>query len=330
MSKQRYQNLDHNTPDRGLADVLAWKLGRPSAAALAAVSRENDPGYIVPYRQGLTSAERLTLDQPAPMVQSDLAALHQASRPGLTWIGHATFLVQLGGASILTDPILSPRIALLKRLRPPGIDFAALPPIQVVTVSHNHRDHMDEPTLRRLGPAATYIVPQGLGAWFRQAGLAKVIELDWWQEATVAGVRFTLVPSHHWSRRGLSDTNQTLWGGFVMSGGGRTVYHSGDTAYFSGFRDIGERCGPIDAAMLPIGAYEPRWFMRPQHMNPVDAVRAFADLGAQRFVAMHWGTFVLTDEPVGEPPAILRAVWQKQGLASDRLAVPAIGETVWL
>jgi L-ascorbate metabolism protein UlaG (beta-lactamase superfamily) len=138
------------------------------------------------------------------------------------------------------------------------------------------------------------------------------------------------VPSQHWSRRSLFDEDKTLWGGFVIDDASRRVYHSGDTAYFSGFSEIGTRCGPLDAAMLPIGAYDPRWFMAPQHMNPADAVQAFRDLGAQRFFAMHWGTFKLTDEPLDEPPALLRALWREHALDESRLFVPAIGETVWL
>jgi L-ascorbate metabolism protein UlaG (beta-lactamase superfamily) len=174
------------------------------------------------------------------------------------------------------------------------------------------------------------VVGKGLGAWFRREGLPKVVELDWWERADVDGLAITFVPAQHWSRRGLLDEDQTLWGGFVIADGRRRVYHSGDTAYFSGFAEIGARVGPLDAAMLPIGAYEPRWFMRPQHMNPEDAVRAFVDLGAARFFAMHWGTFKLTDEPLDEPPALLRALWSARGLHAARLFVPAVGETVAL
>jgi L-ascorbate metabolism protein UlaG (beta-lactamase superfamily) len=144
------------------------------------------------------------------------------------------------------------------------------------------------------------------------------------------GLKITLVPSQHWSRRGLLDTDTTLWGGFVVEADGLRAYHSGDTAYFSGFKLIGERCGPIDAAMLPIGAYDPRWFMRAQHMNPEDAVQAFQDLGARRFFAMHWGTFKLTDEPMDEPPGFTRRVWAERGLPQEQLLIPAIGETTYL
>jgi L-ascorbate metabolism protein UlaG (beta-lactamase superfamily) len=140
----------------------------------------------------------------------------------------------------------------------------------------------------------------------------------------------TFVPAEHWSRRGLNDVNTSWWGGYVVEGAGVRVYHSGDTAWFDGFELIGRRLGPLDAAMLPIGAYAPRWFMKHQHMNPEDAVRAFQALGAERFVAMHWGTFKLTDEPLHEPPVFLRETWRRRGLPEQQLSIPAIGETLVL
>lgn len=276
-----------------------------------------------PRRQSPRRAE-------VPFQKNDGQALRGAPRPTLTWIGHATYLLQLGGLSILTDPVLSNRIVLVPRNIAPGLDHDALPRIDVVTVSHNHMDHMDAATLRRLGPSVRYVVPLGLADWFVREGLRDVIELDWWQSADIRGVKVTLVPSQHWSRRSLFDTDTTLWGGFVYEADGLRAYHSGDTAYFSGFKLIGERCGPIDAAMLPIGAYDPRWFMRPQHMNPEDAVQAFLDLGARRFFAMHWGTFKLTDEPLGEPPEFTRRIWADRGLSEEHLVIPAIGETTTL
>ncbi|HEU5074425.1 MAG TPA: MBL fold metallo-hydrolase, partial [Polyangiaceae bacterium] len=153
-------------------------------------------------------------------------------------------------------------------------------------------------------------------------------ELDWWAETKVGPVTVRFVPSQHWSRRGLNDANETLWGGFVIDGSSARVYHSGDTAYFEGFAEIGRRSGPIDAALLPIGAYDPAWFMSKQHMNPEEAVQACRDLGAREFVAMHWGTFELTDEPLDEPPARLRAEWQRLALDPARCHVPAIGSSL--
>lgn len=266
-----------------------------------------------------------------PAISNDGKALRFATMDGLTWIGHATFLIQLGGRSALIDPVMSDRLSgVVPRNVAPGLDWAALPKIDVVLVTHNHRDHMDAPTLKRLGSDPVYVVPRGLGSWFERAGLRRVVEMGWWQEEEIEGLHVTFVPSQHWSRRGLTDVNQSWWGGFVVERGGLQVYHSGDTAWFEGFSLIGERCGEIHASMLPIGAYAPRWFMRSQHMNPEDAVRAFSALGASKFVAMHWGTFKLTDEHLAEPPEVLREVWEKAGLHESQRSIPAIGETLLL
>lgn len=308
-----YRNLDGSHVDKGLSDVLRWKLG------LGAPSSE---------RVALREAALRTTH--APRIENDGHAVAAAERSGLTWIGHASFLAQLGGLSILIDPVFSTRLFAIKRLVAPGLSLGALPKIDAVLVTHNHRDHMDGPSLEALSREVRVIVPKGLGAWFARRGFARVTELEWWEHVDLADVRVTFVPSQHWSQRGAFDRNESLWGGFVLEDGSRRVYHSGDTAYFDGFRAIGARVGRIDTAMLPIGAYEPRWFMRQQHMNPEDAVQAFVDLDATRFVAMHWGTFALTDEPVGEPPLFARAEWERRTLEAERLLVPDVGETVWL
>jgi L-ascorbate metabolism protein UlaG (beta-lactamase superfamily) len=268
---------------------------------------------------------------PVPAMANDGRGLTGAKSDALTWIGHASFLIQLGGKSALIDPVLSNRLSgVTPRNVPPGLGYAALPKIDVVLVTHNHRDHMDEPTLKKLGRAPVYVVPRGMAAWFERAGLERVVEMDWWEQREIEGLNVTFVPAQHWSRRGLLDTNASWWGGFVIERGGMRVYHSGDTGWFDGFSLIGERVGRIDAAMLPIGAYAPRWFMRSMHMNPEDAVRAFQALRAVRFIAMHWGTFKLTDEPLLEPPQLLRAIWAREGLPETRREIPAIGQTLRL
>jgi L-ascorbate metabolism protein UlaG (beta-lactamase superfamily) len=306
----RYSNLDGHKVGGSLLRVLKWKAGwhdekRPSAPMTGV---------------------------PVPALANDGRALRRAASDALTWVGHASFLVQLGGSSALIDPVMSPALVggLIPRNVAPGLDWQALPRIDLVLVTHNHRDHMDAPTLRQLGPDPVYVVPQGLGRWFVRAGLRRVLEMAWWQRERIAGMEITFVPAEHWSRRGLLDTNESWWGGYVIERGGLRVYHSGDTAWFDGFALMREKCGAIDAAMLPIGAYAPRWFMQPQHMDPFDAVRAFAALGARRFVAMHWGTFKLTDEDLREPPRLLHEAWQRADLARDRLSLPAIGETLEL
>jgi L-ascorbate metabolism protein UlaG (beta-lactamase superfamily) len=265
---------------------------------------------------------------PVPKVEPDLARLATPPGPGegarVTWIGHATFLVQLDGVSLLTDPILSDKVGgIVPRNVAPGIPLEKLPRIDAALVSHSHYDHLDLPTLKRLD--APIYAGLGLRKVLRKEGLS-CTELGWWQSARLGGVEITFVPAQHWSRRAIGDANRTLWGGFLVKGSSATLYHAGDTAYFSGFREIGRRFR-IDAALLPIGAYDPAWFMSPQHMNPEEALQAFQDLGAATFFAMHWGTFKLADEPLDEPPLRLEAERRRRGLPAERVRVLAVGET---
>jgi L-ascorbate metabolism protein UlaG (beta-lactamase superfamily) len=267
---------------------------------------------------------------PVPFVRVDPARLARPPGPGeparLTWLGHASWLVQLDGASLLVDPALGEKLfGGIARNVPAPLAIEELPPVDAALVSHAHYDHLDLPTLRAVG--APVVAGLGLGRLFRGEGLLAT-ELGWWGGERVRGVRVTFVPARHWSRRGPFDTNRTLWGGFVIEGSATTLYHSGDTAYFDGFRSIAERFPRIDAAMLPIGAYDPPWFMERQHMNPEQAVRAFLDLGAGSLLAMHWGTFKLTDEPLDEPPRRLESERGRLGLPADRVRVVAVGETV--
>lgn len=291
-------------PARGFADIIKWKVLDP----LSAKRKVRKSSFQVPWRDN----------------DGELIARPE---PSLTWIGHASFVMRLGGRIIAFDPVFSAKVGLIRRLSPPGITPDRLPSIDLVLISHNHYDHLDLPSLLRIGPGAVFIVPLGNGSLLRKAGLPQVVELDWWQSFEHEGLTITLVPSRHWSMRTLWDRNEALWGGFVVKGPEGTAYHSGDTAFFEGFREIGERLGPIDWAMLPIGAYEPRWFMHPQHLDPEEAGEAFGMLKARYFVAMHWGTFQLTDEPVGEPPERIRAYWQKNRLPEEGLWVLDVGET---
>lgn len=266
---------------------------------------------------------------PVPFVNNDGSRLRGAGRDTLTWIGHASFLLQVGGRSLLIDPVICHALSgVVRRNVPPGLDWQALPRIDAVLITHNHRDHMDVPTLRRLGPDPQYLVPRGLGGWFQRQGFGRTTEVGWWQDTGVGDVRVTFVPAQHWSRRHLTDMNTSWWGGYVIAHGDTRVYHSGDTAWFDGFAQIRERLGTPDLAILPAGAYAPRWFMRQQHLDPADAVRAFETLGARRFVAMHWGTFKLSDEGLADPPHVLRDAWRARGLDESRLLIPAVGETI--
>jgi N-acyl-phosphatidylethanolamine-hydrolysing phospholipase D len=293
-------------PSRGPTDILAWKLWR-----------RGDP----------EAADHAALEQLRPALRKLTPDALAAPEAALTWLGHATFCLRLGGLAILTDPIFSRRIQnVVPRQCPLPIEVAALPKIDVVTVSHDHMDHMDFPSLRALGPGPLYVVPLGNAERLRALGLERVIELDWWQSHQEGKLTITLVPARHWSMRMPWTRNDTLWGGFVFRGPEGSAYHAGDTAIGDHYREIGQRLGPIDLAMLPIGAYSPRWFMAPQHQCPEEAGEGFLDLGARRFVAMHWGTFRLTDEPIGEPPVRLRAYFARHQLPSSRLWIPDIGE----
>jgi L-ascorbate metabolism protein UlaG (beta-lactamase superfamily) len=267
---------------------------------------------------------------PIPVMTPDLAGIARPPEPGeparITWLGHASFLVQLDGVSLLVDPALRPTIfGGLARNVAPGVPIEKLPPIDAVLVTHNHYDHLDLPTLEQL--KAPVVAGLGLERWFRDRHLFAT-ELGWWDTTTVRGVRITFVPAQHWSRRSLFDTNRTLWGGFVIQGTRATIYHSGDTAWFGGFAEIGRRFPGIDAALLPIGAYDPAWFMESMHLNPEQALRAFRDLHARTFVAMHWGTFQLSDEPLDEPPRRIERERVRLGLPAEVVRVPAVGQTL--
>ena len=273
-----------------------------------------------------------------PHVKTDAQRLRaNTTEPTVTWIGHASFLLQIGGVNVLVDPQFSERASPVqfagpRRIVPLPIEIAELPRIDIVLISHNHYDHLDVGTVKRLASADNgsplFLVPLGLKAWFAEQGIARVEELDWWQARDAGKVRFTLVPVQHWSKRTLWDTNRTLWGGWVIAGAGLNVVHTGDLGLSKDARDIGERLGPFDLALIPIGAYAPRWFMKTMHVNPVEAVQVRSDLRAARAIGMHWGTFEhLTDEPLDEPPAVLAAERAAAGLARDEFDVMSVGET---
>jgi N-acyl-phosphatidylethanolamine-hydrolysing phospholipase D len=323
-----FQNNHGSSQPRSLAEVLRWRWNAS--------------------RQGLPLPPR----EPIPRVAADLPFLHAnakaggAMQPSVTWVGHATVLAQLGGINLLTDPIFSERASPLpfagpKRHQPPGLALAELPRIDLVVVSHNHYDHLDEASIRQLNAQAggppLFVVPLGLQRWLQGKGVSHAIELDWWEGRTLpspAGeVEVLLLPSQHWSARGLNDRMLTLWGGFAVMAPDCHLFYAGDTGYSRDFIDIQQRLrerqadGGFDIALLPIGAYEPRWFMANQHVNVNEAVKIHRDLGAKRSLGVHWGTFELTDEALDEPPRQLRAERSAAGLAADDFFVLAIGET---
>lgn len=273
-----------------------------------------------------------------PHMKADAAALRaNTSRATITWIGHAAFLLQLGGRNILVDPQFSSRASPVpfagpKRAVPLPIEIEELPRIDVVLTSHNHYDHLDLDTVKKLAarPSGSplFLVPLGLAKWFVDQGITRVEEFDWWQGRASGPVRFTLVPVQHWSKRTPWDTNQSLWGGWVIEGGGIKLIHTGDLGYSRDTLDIGERMGPFDLAMIPIGAYAPRWFMKAQHIDVPEALQVRADLRATRAVGMHWGTFEnLTDEALDEPPRELARWRAAAGLRAEQFDVMKVGET---
>jgi L-ascorbate metabolism protein UlaG (beta-lactamase superfamily) len=223
-------------------------------------------------------------------------------QPYLTWIGHASFLGSLSGRRFLIDPVFSDHAGwLYRRSLPPAFRLSDVPDLAAVMVTHNHYDHLDANVFRALPPAIPIVVPMGMGKWMERRGRERIIELGWWQDANLNGLHITLVPACHWSRRGIFDTNRTLWGGFVIDDGQHSFYHSGDTAWFDGFAEIGRRFPRLDLAMLPVGGYRPAWYMEHYHLNPEQAGMAFLQTGARRLVPMHWGSFQLTDESLCEP-----------------------------
>ena len=284
--------------------------------------------------QGAATATIPTSTIPTAMMQ-----------PAITWVGHATMLVQASGLNVLTDPVFSQRASPVQfagpeRAQPPGLTVADLPKIDVVLISHNHYDHLDVDSIKALvnqgWEEPLFMVPLGLKEWFNKLGITNVKELDWWDSVAHKGVEFNFTPVQHWSARGPGDRSQTLWGGWAVLGADFHWYFSGDTGYSKDFIDTQQRFaarqtaalgGGFDIALIAVGAYEPRWFMKDQHVNPAEAVQVHKDLKAKRSVGVHWGTFELTDEPLDQPPKDLAAARTAQGVADDDFFLLAIGQT---
>ncbi|MBV9077666.1 MAG: MBL fold metallo-hydrolase [Methylobacteriaceae bacterium] len=296
--------------DRGVLDLARWQLEG---------GRKPWPGtFPSPFR-----------DKPPAQIESLRATL----------VGHATVLIQTAGLNILTDPIWSDRASPVSfagpsRANPPGIAFDDLPPVDVVLITHNHYDHLDVATVSRLWSRfePRVIAPLGNDAILRDHDDAIRVEtLDWGQSAEIGrGLTVHLEPANHWSARGLNDRRMALWGAYMLTGPAGPIYLAGDTGYGEGdtFRAIRARFGPVRFAALPIGAYEPRWFMRVQHMNPADAVQAFRDLEAEAAIGIHWGTFQLTNEAVDQPETDLAAALAAAGIEPSRFRAFRPGQ-VW-
>jgi L-ascorbate metabolism protein UlaG (beta-lactamase superfamily) len=262
-----------------------------------------------------------------------------AANNQVTWIGHATVLLQTEGINILTDPQFSERASPVQwlgpqRVVPPALRIEQLPPVDYVLISHNHYDSLDTDSVKALharpnGDKTVFVVPLKLKAWFANEGISNVVELDWWQKKQFKNITITAVPAQHWSKRSMIGQNQTLWAGFVVTSPSLNFYFAGDTGYYQPmFLEIGEKLGPFDLAAIPIGAYEPRWFMKSKHINPDESVKVHRDIQASKSIAIHWGTFPLTDEPLDEPPLKLWKALDKYEVPEDAFVVMQHGETM--
>jgi len=292
---------------------------------------------------------------PTPQVAADMDFIRQNAAagalmsPAVTWVGHATMLVQAGGLSVLTDPIFSRRASPVQFLGParaqlPGIILQDLPHIDVVVISHNHYDHLDRSSIRSLAAQAggepLFLAPLGLKSWLQRLGVTRAVELDWWQthvhDSGGRRVEFHLTPAQHWSARSFHDRNRTLWGGWAVLGADFHWYFTGDTGYSQDFADIRqkfadrqtpEQGGGFDVALIAVAACLPRWFMQPQHVDPLEAVQIHLDLGAKRSIGVHWGTFALADDPLDYPLHEMPRARRAKGVVEEEFYLLPIGGT---
>ena len=301
--RKRYTNLDNISNNKSFKDMRRWQKERKSKVKDLSKTIEQCPSKKVREIN------------------------ENRNRTSYTWIGHSTFLIQLNGLNILTDPVWANRMGFQKRLTEPGLSMADIPEIDVVVISHGHYDHLDFPTLKKLKGNPHYFVPVGMKSLFNRKGFQKVTEMIWWESKDYLGITITFVPAQHWTRRTLLDMNTSHWGGYIFQTPVETLYFVGDTGYFIGFKQIGERF-KIDTVFMPIGAYEPEWFMAASHISPEDSVRAFKELGAAYFVPMHYGAYRLADDTGPEALERLYHEWEKQRLPKEQLRLLLLGETI--
>ena len=310
MSEEVFKNTDQTSfeSERSFKEFLKWRFTRKQP-------------------------ERIQIE-----TSDDWKQLEQESKYYAVWVGHSTYLLNNGDLTILTDPVFSKRaspvsIAGPKRLISPSISLQEMPSIDIITVSHNHYDHLDIKslkTLHKLNPDALFLVPKGDKKLLIKSGIENVKEFHWWEEIEINNTKFTFTPVQHWSARGLRDRNKSLWGGWFMKSTDISIYHAGDTGYSADFKETRSRLGSPDFAMIPIGGYNPRWFMSYHHVKPSESIQISQDLGALKSVGMHWGTFILTDEDILEPEKLIKQELKKLDLSKDYFRTPKPGELLSL
>lgn len=283
---------------------------------------------------------RWSRTEPSPkhfdVIHPDPDVIAKPATTQITWLGHSAFLLQVEGKNILTDPHFSKRASPLsfagpKRIVAPPLNIDELPHIHVVVISHNHYDHLDEESLtelyeRQKNAPPLFLVPLGLKEELLSYDITNVVEMDWWESHEDDGIRLTALPVKHWSQRTFFDRNKSLWAGWLVDIEDFRFFHTGDSGYSDDFRRIGEDYPGIDLATIPIGAYDPRWFMKDAHMSPQEAVQTFIDLKAEKAIGMHWGTFILTDEEMDEPPLRLAEALKDKGIEAGNFSVMDHGE----
>lgn len=310
MPKTRYHNVDNVNTDKTLKEFRQWREERRR--------KKKDYSYIIPNtppRLSYLSENRL--------------------ESTITWIGHSTFFLQYEGMNIITDPIWARRLGFEKRLGQPGIPLSDVPPIDLILISHSHYDHLHIASIRKLYRAGTtLVVPVGLKRKMLRKGFHNCVEMEWWQEIKLGKIKLSFVPTQHWTRRTPWDTNTSHWGGYVLEPADSrnqrsspNLYFAGDSGYFPGFKEIGSRY-KIDIALMPIGAYEPEWFMTSQHVNPEEAIQAFLDVGAETMIPMHYGTFRLADDTAREALDRMESARVKHAISEERIRTLGYGETL--
>jgi L-ascorbate metabolism protein UlaG (beta-lactamase superfamily) len=323
--------------------VSAWGQAKDIETLALERAHHSNPGFRNPWLSGEQAGRTMRLiewklspnpyrkekkTKPYfPVTRPDVAAILNGG-DSVTYLGHATFWIRVNGQNIITDPVFGDIVWVIDRYAPFPLPPSELAPMQVVLISHDHYDHLDRDSIRKLGTGPLYLTPPGYREWIEDIlPGAKVIELDWFQKYTFRGVTYRMLPVQHWTKRTPFDTNRRLWGSWLVESANRKIYFAGDSGYFPGFAEYGRKFGPMDAALLPIGAYEPRWFMSVYHMDPAEAVLAFKELRAKVFIPQQWGVFDLTDEPMDLPPKDYRKAARQAGLTEEQAPLLPHGGT---